>query len=167
MSAQVDDEHECPRPLEQPAGDFSVGGMFFSPAGRWETITDRSPHDQILVRLHTDRTGTGYCWQFWRVDRMPYLPSWTLTRRQVAVHEVSTAMEVTVGDGARFGGGHVLITARQVRGQGWQIYDRPDGTTAEQVTVPSKARARGELTRRARAHAKRLGVPLMARGGAR
>jgi hypothetical protein len=43
---------------------------------------------------------------------------------------------------------------------GWVIQDHPDGITDEQVTVDSRAKARTEVRRRARAHAKRLGLPV-------
>src|SRR5262249_41293823 len=62
------DEHECPRPLEELAAEFDVGGMFLSPAGRWETIIDRPPFGDHPARIsvYTDRTGPHYCWTFRR-----------------------------------------------------------------------------------------------------
>jgi hypothetical protein len=156
-------EHECPRSLEQSVDEFDVGGMFLSPAGRWETITTRTPYAEYSARvtLHTDRTGPGYAWTFWRSVKFPYLPSWLARRpRHIIVFELTSIIDVEVTDAFTYGHGHTLLTARPVRGAGWEITDQPHGTTIESVTVPSKARARSEVNRRARAHAKRLGLPV-------
>jgi hypothetical protein len=166
MSAWNDDEpreHECPVPLEAEVAEFDVGGMFFSPAGRWETITGRSRWEHApRIAVHTDRTGPDYAWTFWRFTKLAYLSSWRASRRpQVRVFEIgSTAIEAEVTDARSFGNGHTLLSAHQVRGAGWQVTDLSDGATVETMTVPNKARARAEVNRRARAHAKRLGVPL-------
>jgi hypothetical protein len=155
-------EHECPTPLERPVDEFAVGGMFFSPAGRWETITEIAPRAQYAYTdvVHTDRTGPDYAWTLRTSARLPYVPSWRAMAHQVRVFDLTIALDVEVTGARSFGHGHTLLTARQVRGAGWEITDRPDGATVETVPVPNKARARSEVNRRARAHAKRLGVPL-------
>jgi hypothetical protein len=165
MSYDYDDEpreHECPRPLEEKAEEFAVGGVFFSPAGRWETITERSPFREYSVRVmvHTDRTGPGYGWHFWGSTKLPYLPSWMVQRRTyVCISETTSIMDVEVSESPRdWGHGYPLLTARMTRGEGWTISDTPDGQTVENVTVPNKARARTEVKRRATAHAKALGL---------
>jgi hypothetical protein len=157
-------EHECPRPLEEQVDEFDVGGMFLSPAGRWETIIDRTPHAERSARIvvHSSQAGREYCWTFWRSDKLPYLPAWQASQpRHVVVHETAHTLGVDVTAYPRsYTGGYSLLSAQQVRGTGWVITDVPDGKTVEYVTLPSKARARSEVTRRARAHAKRLGVPV-------
>jgi hypothetical protein len=156
-------EHECPRALEQPAEEFAVGGMFLSPAGRWETITDRSPYAEYSARvtIRTDRTGDGYAWTFWRSTKFPYLPSWLTDQpTEIKAFEIGPMIQVELTATRGWGHGYELLSAHQVRGAGWSITDRPDGVTVEQVTVANKARTRAEVNRRARAHARRLGVPL-------
>ena len=153
--------HECPRPLEDEVDSFGVGGMFLSPAGRWETITTLAPFNEFSARVevHTDRTGPDYCWQFWKSQKFPYLPSWKVNRPRYVVISDSVHLLVEVTDSPRnWGHGHHLLSARQQRGAGWAITDCPDGKTVETVNVPNKARARTEVGRRARAHAKRLGI---------
>jgi hypothetical protein len=157
------DEHECPQPLDELVEHFGVGGMFLSPAGRWETITDLSPFSEYSARVevHTDRTGRDYCWQFWKSQKLPYLPSWRVSRpRYVVVFESSSLLAEVTDSPRSFGHGYHLVSATQQRGAGWAIADCPDGKTVETVTVPNKARARTEVKRRAQAHAKRLGVPM-------
>jgi hypothetical protein len=161
------DEHECPTPLQRRVDEFDAGGMFWSPAGRWETIaeTGRAGDSAIQVRITTDHTGQSYGWLFWPSDRMPYLPGYLADRhRGVVVGEYGNVIEARISDTIYLrrytGGGHALVSAIQVRGRGWQIQDRPAGDTVEQASAPSKARARTEVTRRARAHAKALGLPL-------
>lgn len=164
------DEHECPTPLERPVGEYDVGGMFFTPAGRWETITDRTPYSDpsAQIHIHTDRTGDGYAWIFWRSDRMPYVPSWVASReRGVVINEYGNVIEASIANSVHargYGSGHALVSAHMVRGSGWQIVDRPGGGDLEQVEVPSKARARTEVARRARVHAKALGLPVWREG---
>lgn len=70
-------EHECPPPLARPVGEFSTGGKFLSPAGRWETIGAVVPLPDAAYRVmvYTDRTGPEYGWQFLRSHEFPYLPS--------------------------------------------------------------------------------------------
>lgn len=158
-------EHECPTPLQRRVEEFTPGGMFFSPAGRWETITDTT--GSLQVRISTDRTGDGYGWVFWSTDRLPYLPSYLADgRRGVMVCEFGSLIEARITDSltrryhyhdASF---RVLISARQVRGTGWIINDRPTGGEVEEISKPSKATARTEVNRRARAHAKALGLPM-------
>ena len=159
-----DRKHECPVPLQRPVSEFDIGGMFFSPAGRWETITDRKPHDPHAARvtLHTDAAGVEYVWTLWSATRSPYLPSWHVQPSRVAVFELGSSIcaEVTTAAG-RFADGHTLVSAHPVRGAGWQVTDQTGGSDVEHVTVPSKARARAEVNRRARAHAKRLRLPLL------
>src|SRR5947208_2900221 len=103
-------EHECPRPLADEVDNFGTGGMFLSPAGRWETITDLSPFSEYSARVgvHTDRTGPDYCWQFWRSQKFPYVPSWLASRlRQVVVFEFGTHICAEVTDSPRsWGHGH-------------------------------------------------------------
>lgn len=152
-------EHECPTALERPASDFSEGGMFWSPAGRWETVTDTAGRSDYspMVTVHTDRC----TWQFWRSDKHPYIDGWKLNRdRHVLVNEGVSHLEVVVASRPGYGSrGHVLASARQVRGTGWEITDRPDPVgDVEQITMGSKAKARAEMNRRARAHAKRIGI---------
>jgi hypothetical protein len=36
-------EHECPRPLEEQVADFSVGGVFLSPAKRLALPVEYEP----------------------------------------------------------------------------------------------------------------------------
>jgi hypothetical protein len=163
-------EHECPTPLQREVAEFDAGGMFWSPAGRWETITDRSSYAETSaqVTITTGRTGSECSWTFWRSDKFPYLDGWKASQaRYVVVRETHSTIEVSVGAQQGYGrDNHTLISAHQVRGTGWQIMDRPSGAgELEQVTVPNRARARSEVNRRARAHAKRLGVPVW-RGGA-
>jgi hypothetical protein len=159
-------EHECPRPLVERAAEFAVGGMFLSPAGRWETIVDRSPDwaNAPQIHLKTDRTGDGYAWIFWASDKMPYVPGWMVeAQRAVVVDEYGSIIEAKVTEATGRSGyrdGHTLVSAHQVRGSGWQIMDRPTGGDLEQVEMPSKARARTEVARRAKAHAKALGIPV-------
>jgi hypothetical protein len=159
-------EHECPTPLERPADEWDIGGMVFTPAGRWETVTGRTPHTQVSaqVEVTTDRC----VWTFWRSDKAPYIDGWRTGRRYVLVNEGHSHMEVVVDAERGFGGrGHILVSARQIRGTGWQITDQPAGSgELEYATKPSKAAARAEMSRRARAHAKRLGVPLWRPGTA-
>jgi hypothetical protein len=173
MSYDYDDEpreHECPRPLEEKVESFSVGGMFISPAGRWERITALSPASEYSSRLeiHTDKTGDGYCWQLWGTRKLPYVPGFYLDSKYVvAVSEVGSSVLVEATDHPRaWGDGHHLLSAQQVRGEGWRIVDCPDGKTVETATVDSKAKARTEVNRRAKAHAKRLGLPVWHKGDA-
>jgi hypothetical protein len=156
-------EHECPTPLETPVGEFAVGDMFYSPAGRWETVTERTPFQEVSARIivRTDRTGTGYAWTFWSSTKLPHLSGWrAATGAQVRVFELFSMIDAEVTTARTACHGHTVVSARRVRGVGWEITDLVDGATVEVVSVPSKARARSEVTRRARAHAKRLGVPL-------
>jgi hypothetical protein len=160
-----DREHECPTPLAQPVADFDVGGMFFSPAGRWETIIDRSPREPLAfqVQLCGHLASRAYDWTFSQWTTLPYLPP---SRRsgvaRVAVFELATSIDAEVTTQRRYAGGHTVVTARLLRGSGWEVTDMTGGTTPEHVTVPSKARARSEVNRRARAHAKRLDLPFQA-----
>lgn len=161
-------EHECPTPLERPVDEMDVTGVVFTPAGRWETITDRTPRGEIYaqVTVTTDRC----VWVFWRSHRLPYIDGWKVSQaRYVRVNEGVSHMEIAVGAERGFGPrGHVLASAQPIRGAGWRITDRPaGGGEPEDVTVESKAKARAELNRRARAHAKRLGMALWREGGAR
>lgn len=154
-----DVEHECPTPLAWPAEDFGTGGQFFSPAGRWERIASVSYPSPVRLVVNTDRTAPGYGWQFWPSDKFPYIPAdLTDSPRPVLVSEFGTHILAGFTTGGLHGCGHTLVHAIQVRGTGWIVSDRPDGITLETVTVASKARARAEVTRRARAHAKRLGL---------
>ena len=155
-------EHECPTPLEDQVDNFATGGMFLSPAGRWETITDLSPYSAYSARVevHTDRTGPDYCWQFWKSDKFPYLPSYLVSRtRYVTISETTHHIAVEVSDSPRnWGHGYSLLTASMVRGEGWKLSDCPDGKTPEHVALDNRAKARSEVNRRARAHARRLGL---------
>lgn len=165
---QAEHEHECPTALERSVDEMDVTGLVFTPAARWETITDRTPHDEIhaQVTVTTDRC----VWVFWRWDKLPYIDGWKVRQaRYVRVNEGHSHMEIAVGAERGFGPrGHVLASAQQVRGTGWVIADRPaGGGEVEHVTVESKAKARAELNRRARAHAKRLGLPVWREGGER
>lgn len=173
MSFRDDDytepaEHECPTALERPAAEFNLGGVFWSPAGRWETIQDLAGRADYSaqVTIHTDRC----TWTFWRSNKYPYADGWKLQPGHVSVLEAhSSYMEIVIGSAGQrtiFGRGHVLASARQVRGTGWEITDRSDGGPGEpeRVIKSSKAAARAEMNRRARAHAKRLGVQV--HGGA-
>ncbi len=155
----VQEEHECPTPLDRPVKEFNTGGQVFTPAGRWETIRNLSPECLALqVQVTTDRA----VWMWWGSDKLPYIPDYRASAEAlVRVREGSMHIEVAVGTARSYGRGHVLAFARAVRGAGWEISDRPGGAgELENVTVPSKARARTEMNRRARAHAKRLGVRL-------
>ncbi|MET7399152.1 hypothetical protein ABZS66_37290 [Dactylosporangium sp. NPDC005572] len=161
-------EHECPTALERKVDEMGAGGLVFTPAGRWETIVERTPHGEIHARvtLTTDRC----VWQFWRSDKHPYIDGWKASPpRFVVVNEGVSHLEVAVAARPGFGPrGHVLASAHQVRGAGWKIQDQPGGGgDVECVTVESKAKARSEMNRRARAHAKRIGVSLWREGGAR
>lgn len=150
-------EHECPTALERPVDEFDAGGQFWSPAGRWETITHRSRDSRIQVTVTTDRC----VWVFWPSDKFPYLDGWKAGQtRYVLVNEGHSHLELVVANRPGYGSrGHVLASAQQVRGTGWQIQDRPNGAgELEYVTVDSRAKARAEVNRRARAHAKRLGL---------
>lgn len=161
-------EHECPTALERKVAEMDVTGLLFTPAGRWETIVDRTPHGEIHARV-TITTDRGV-WQFWRSDKHPYIDGWKVNQpRYVLVNEGVSHLEVVVAAGRGFGPrGHVLTSAHQVRGTGWVIQDQPAGAgDVEAITVESKAKARAEMNRRARAHSKRLGVPLQREGGAR
>jgi hypothetical protein len=153
-------DHECPTALERPVKEFDVGGQVFTPAGRWETITDLDGGaTSLLVQVFTDRAA----WQWWGSDRLPYMPDYRVTSpAAVRVFETAHSFEVSVGAArTNYGRGHVLLGAYHVRGTGWQIQDRPAGVgELEHLVLPSKARARTEVNRRARAHAKRLGIPL-------
>lgn len=154
-------EHECPTALERPASEWDIGGSVFTPAGRWETIVDRTPHAHCAA--HVDVTTDRCVWRFWPSDKAPYLDNWRAGQsRGVRIDEGHSHLEVVVGAERGFGGrGHVLAFAKQVRGTGWQIADHPaGGGELEYATKASKAAARAEMNRRARAHAKRLGVPL-------
>src|SRR5262249_48939575 len=105
------DEHECPRPLEELAAEFDVGGMVLSPAGRWETIIDRPPFGDHPARIsvYTDRTGPHYCWTFRRSEKLPYLPSWlTSQHKHVKVFELGSTLAVEVTSARSFGHGHTL-----------------------------------------------------------
>lgn len=78
----------------------------------------------------------------------------------MVVFDLGHCIEAGITDSARYwASGHTLVTARMERGQGWQVSDCPDGRTPNTITLPSKAKARAEVNRRARAHAKRLGLP--------
>lgn len=161
-------EHECPTALERKVDEMNMAGLIFTPAGRWETIVGWTPHGEIHARVTvtTDRC----VWQFWRSDKHPYIDGWKAgQQRYVLVNEGVSHLEVAVGTRPGFGPrGHVLTSAQQVRGTGWQIQDQPDGAGAvEYVTAGSKAKARAEMNRRARAHAKRLGISLWREGGTR
>lgn len=162
-------EHECPVPLEYRVDAMDTGGMFFSPAGRWETITALTSPSLATTRISTDRTGDGYGWVFWPSDKMPYLPFHRVDgTRYVVVAEYGGTIEARIADDVRtHARGHVLVSAHMVRGDGWHISDRPGGGEVEQVTKPSKGTARAEVNRRARAHAKALGLPLRKAGDAR
>jgi len=152
-------EHECPQPLRARVDVFAVGGMVFTPAERWETVTevDSTPVAAVVVVVvRTDRA----VWRFWPSDKLPYLPSWearTDPGARVIVDEGPSRIAVEVVQ--RNGQGHVLLTAMRGRGVGWVIQDYPDALSSEQVTVESRAKARSEIRRRARAHGKRLGLP--------
>lgn len=156
--ASDDPYHECPTPLRARAGEFDVGGMVFTPAGRWEHITDVDRSGFASVVVVTDRA----VWRFWPSEQLPYLARWeahTEPGPRVVVDE--TTHTITVEVRRHHGGrGHVLATATQARGQGWVIQDRPDGATDDQVVIDTRAKARTEIRRRARAHAQRLGLPL-------
>jgi hypothetical protein len=158
-------EHECPTPLERAVSEFRIGGVFWSPAGRWEVVKDHSDRSATSPQasIWTDKTGPDYAWAFWRSTKMPYLPDHEATRRRfVVVRESRDFIEVRVDESTRgfFGAGHTLLSAQAVRGSGWKVTDRPGGGAGdvEVVAVPSKARARTEVNRRARAHAKKLGL---------
>lgn len=161
----VQPEHECPVPLERPVREWGPGGQLWSPAGRWETIVavdTRRSGTQTLI--YTDKTGNAYAWSFWPSDKMPYLPAYTVTLppAEVMVVEVGHHLEAVVASSiadARWARGHVLVSAQLVRGSGWLIQDKSNGADFDQITVESKAKARAEVNRRARAHAKALGVP--------
>jgi hypothetical protein len=150
-------EHECPIPLERSADEFDVGGMFWSPAARWERIVDTGDQGRYSFRITvtTDKT----VWTFTAGQKLPYLPQWRASeRRYVVIHEHSSSIDLSVG-AEREWPGHTLASAHQVRGEGWLVTDRPaGGGDLEMVTVASKAKARTELNRRARAHAQRLGL---------
>src|SRR6266545_2761795 len=135
--------------------------MFFSPAGRWETVIDRGPHEPLAfqVRLTGEAAGRAFDWTFPRWTEFPYLPPWRVQKPRVAVFELTSVIDAEVTVDRHYAGGHTVVTARLVRGTGWEITDMAGGTTPEHATVPSRARARSEVNRRARAHAKRLGSP--------
>jgi hypothetical protein len=152
-------EHECPTALERKVDEFDDGGQFWSQAGRWETIVDRSRDSRIQITLTTDRC----VWVFWPSDRFPYLDGWKAGQpRYVFVNEGASHLEIVVANRPGYcSGGHTLASAHQIRGTGWQIQDRPTGGgDIEFVTVESRAKARSEMNRRARAHAKRIGLPV-------
>ncbi|MGI5179529.1 hypothetical protein ACQEVZ_24680 [Dactylosporangium sp. CA-152071] len=162
MSGYDDEaEHECPTALEWKVDEMHAPGLIFTPAGRWETIVSRTPHGEIhaQVTVTTDRC----VWRFWRSDKHPYVDGWKAQQQRcVVVNEGVSHMEVVVATGRGYSArGHVLASAHQVRGAGWQIQDQPSGAgDVECVTVASKAKARSEMNRRARAHAKRVGLPV-------
>jgi hypothetical protein len=130
--------------------------MVFTPAGRWETVTDVDRHSVAAVMVHTDRA----VWRFWPSDQLPYLPAWhTEPGARVVVDESTTTIAVEVRR-LRGGRGHSLLLAIRGKGVGWVIQDHPDGLVYEEVRVDSRAKARTEVRRRARLHAKRLGLPV-------
>jgi hypothetical protein len=150
-------EHECPQRLRYRADEFDDGGMVFTPAGRWETIVAVDAPDRPHITVRTDRA----VWRFLDSDEMPYLPACLAGNAspvRVAVYEGSTSLTVYIGRGRRHYDEHTLINAFRGKG-GWRIYDRPDGATPEHVDVDSRAKARTEVARRAKAHANRLGLP--------
>jgi hypothetical protein len=158
-------EHECPQALEHEVGQFSIGGQFLSPAGRWETVTDCTPraHQSLVIHVWTDQTGPDYAWQLWRTDKLPYIPDRDAGGQMyVVVRESAHFIQACVSDSVRpFGSGHQLLFAQQIRGEGWKVTDRPNGQDPEQVVCASKATARTDVGRRARAHAKHLGLTVL------
>jgi hypothetical protein len=158
-------EHECPRPMAERVDEFTVGGMVFAPSGRWERVLAIDPHDPVSMTrtVRTDRA----VWTLRPSTSLPYLPAWEAGRASVvAVLETDSTLTVEVArEGYGPGQGHQLVSAIRSRGAGWLIWDRPDGATSEQVSVSSRAKARTEVRRRAKAHAKRLGLSLAPNDG--
>jgi hypothetical protein len=152
-------EHECPQPLRYRAEEFAIGGMVYTPAGRWETVAEATVNrSSWRVVVRTDRA----TWRFAPAAELPYLPPYLVgfgaDPVRVVVNETDSTIVVYVTRGRGFYRDHVLITAARAKG-GWQIVDHPDGAASEQLGVDSRAKARTEIRRRAKAHAKRLGLP--------
>jgi hypothetical protein len=173
------EEHECSRPLEQPVEAWYAGDQFFSPAGRWEIVTEnidlrRDRAAWPMVTVHTDQTGLEYGWSFWPGAKFPHLPGWSwrperrvmtvveIGRRHIEARVVPESAAGRLWDDA---GCHEVVSASAAAGPGagWVVTDRPDGGALREQRAKSKAAARALVRRLAREHAGRLGVPVWRR----
>ena len=162
---ETDTQAEAPEALKRRADDIYVGDEIFTPAGRWETVTE-VVNETWRVVLRTGSGRRAFTWRFNAYATLPVLreyhrPEDVAVRlwearggdlREViaAVAEGATSLAVI--------NGHELARATwQGRGCGWGVWDSAaDATVALGV---SKAEAVAEVKRLARQYAKALGLP--------
>ncbi len=161
--------HDCDdqRPT---ALDVYAGWKLLSPFGRWETVTRVEVPEIGNAKIWTEEAGERP-WGYWSNKHLNAFPP---------LLELHGAPEVRVlefdwADGPMYAvacqstdqrmgvpSDGVLVQANTAgRGQGWKVQHLPTGATTHTVTeCASKAKARTELRRVARAFAKEYGVQL-------
>jgi len=153
-------------------GELNVGDQWFTPAGRWETVTDVDPGlTGLTVRVATDRLPASYTWSLWASREVSAVPAGEVMQRSVVVNQTRGHIWADLtADASGLGrdrGSVGLVGAHHLGpGQGWQVVDTPGGGEQVVSSVDSKAAARTAVTRAAQAHATSLGVPFVPlRGG--
>lgn len=148
--------------------DLNAGDQIWSPAGRWEIVTSVSPSsDPWLMRVVTDRTGSGYAWPLDCYRKVETVRARHLRETpSVRVWDHQREIVAWVGTGEYLY--RTALTLAQAfprgRGLGWEVRDRPDGGELRVTGAPSKAAAAVLVRKAARAHAKALGLPLQVGG---
>jgi hypothetical protein len=155
------------------ANQIWAGWRLRTPLGRWENVArveqPRGEYGPVLI--WTEETGDQVPFRYWRLAKVDARPP-ELTfhgQPELRVHEMSWrdgpiyVIPTMNTFAAPLGGGeHVLVEARHVKGEGWQVVHRPDPMTDDVVVIrfANKAKARAEVRRLGREYAKKMGLKL-------
>ncbi len=134
--------------------DLGPGTRWWTPAGRWETVTTISRDDSSYIRIETAELTVGAAWALWRLDVVATISAYE-PPRQVVVCETQSTITAYVAASGRTRT-YELVQAMAVRGNGWKLWDQK-GANCEQLA--SKAAARSAIVKRAKAHAEALKLP--------
>lgn len=165
MTDIFETEVEAPEALERRADDIYAGDEIFTPAGRWETVTE-VVNETWRVVLRTTTGRKSFTWRFNSYVTLPVLREWHRPE-DVAVRlwearggdlrEVLAAVADRSTSAAVINGHHLAQAQWSGRGCGWAVWDLvADAAVALGV---SKAEAVAEVKRLARQYAKDLGLP--------
>jgi hypothetical protein len=154
--------------------ELNLGWMLWTPAGRLEKITRMEPENPDfnlnwwwrIWTEETEKADPNWSWRLKAGDRVyavrpnplykPHLRFVDLGDRASATMHIVPAVGYDIPDFSI-----TLVQAqRHSQGPGWKVADRPDGGDLVVSEHPDKAKARAELIKAGRRHAKILGLPL-------
>ncbi len=140
----------------RPVDELGVGSRWWTPAGRWETVTGITHDGGYTSRVETAELAAGHAWSMSKYRIVASISAYELPRQVVVCMTHSTITAYITSGGSHE---HDLAQATAVRGSGWLLWDRPTGGDTVQEQIASKASARSAIVRRAKAHAKALKLP--------